>query len=246
MIDALIRSGEVSQEDVQNNKLHYRLKLFGEPVLGGPRHGYLRLSCWAEGLGADRNAERFSYSGPQLDRPGCDDLVSGVGIIEAPKLIRDLVRDGNLDLTKDEFQGVVAGVWSMAEPFVSGLDWDTWVELFLLNGFTNDGTYANRPAGPLDLYRGATEDKKRGMAWTTDIDVARSFAYDRISNRSVGNVYVAHVAPAVTLAFICDRGLHENEWVIDPRALRDDDIRLVEVVEDDPRPASSRRQRSQQ
>jgi hypothetical protein len=69
---------------------------------------------------------------------------------------------------------------------------------------------------------------KRGMAWSTDVDVARRFAYDRISSRPVGNVYSARIAPELLLAYI-DEGHNEDEWVIDARQLRDEDIALYEA-----------------
>lgn len=97
------------------------------------------------------------------------------------------------------------------------------MSLFRANGFAYEGEPAKRQTEPLTLFRGATETTKRGMSWTTDLNVARRFAYDQISGRPVGHVYTTSVAPQWLLAYI-NEGHSECEWVVDSSGLRADDV----------------------
>ena len=90
----------------------------------------------------------------------------------------------------------------------------------------------------LTLYRGTTEAWQRGMSWTANIDVARSFAYDGVSNRSIGQVYISKVEPQWLLAYI-NEGHAEQEWVVDYTQLSRCAVRHYESIEDDPRPRRS-------
>jgi hypothetical protein len=148
---------------------------------------------------------------------------------------RDLVRVRLINLTAEGMDGVVADAWAFGKPYSSGLDAEQWGVLFERNGFSLLGRRAVRPTENLNLFRGATEDQKRGMSWTTEVDVARSFAYDRISRRPVGNLYTATIEPEWLLASI-DEGHSEKEWVVDAARLHDDDVVLHEMAIDDPRP----------
>ena len=72
---------------------------------------------------------------------------------------------------------------------------------FRSNGFSNDGRRAMPPDEPLDLYRGATEDHRFGMAWTSALDVAERFARKEDGAGLRGRVYTARVDPLCFLAY---------------------------------------------
>lgn len=79
--------------------------------------------------------------------------------------------------------------WRMAEWPERAVEPDMWAMLYRMVGFTVEGVQADPkdhlPAEVV-LYRGATPDRKMGMSWTTDPQVAQWFA-----NRFVG--YETHV-----------------------------------------------------
>lgn len=51
-----------------------------------------------------------------------------------------------------------------------------WLELFSDAGFNIDGRPATPPRDPLVLYRGAPEEHRLGLSWTSDLTQARWFA----------------------------------------------------------------------
>ena len=87
-------------------------------------------------------------------------------------------------------------------------------------GFCTDRPETPRPSTDLAIWRGGMPD---GVAWTTDIEVARFFAR-RFATDAPDPVYKATVAPEHVLARFFGRG--EAEVVVDPRMLTG-----VEVME---------------
>lgn len=240
-IDDLVRQGRIAENDPLHNHLDYRLKLFGEPLACDEHTRYLRLRDWKEGLGADENAERFIYTGGGLDRRGYEECKNNVGCDQVPRLLRDLAQEQIIDLTDESFQGVVAEAWALGEPWLSGVDRATWLSLFQLNGFTDKGSRTDPPTETVAVFRGTTEEYKQGMSWTTDIDVARRFAYDRISGRPVGNVYSARIEARWLLAYI-NEGHSEKEWVVNPTHLNEGAVSRHETIEGDTRQPGPRSQ----
>lgn len=113
----------------------------------------------------------------------------------------------------------LAHVWGVAKWPERALGADTWVRLFRSVGFVSE---AGRPAPvePLQAYRGATWGRRRGMAWTTDLDRARWFAERTTAFGFVGHVFGAVVEPVAVLASLdSPNGRGEQEIVIDPAYL---------------------------
>jgi len=84
------------------------------------------------------------------------------------------------------------------------------------------------------IYRGASPDRRLGMAWTTDILVAKDFA---IGHRNVavegGLVYRAEIPKSAILTVVVDR--EESEIIIDPDIITDTmekDAHEVDGMED--------------
>lgn len=127
----------------------------------------------------------------------------------------------------------LAYVWGIARQPAWALGADLWVAMFRSVGFVSL-TGQPAPVEPLQLYRGTTWGRRRGMSWTTDLDLARWFADRTALYGFDGHVFGAVVEPAGMLASIDSRG--EREIVIDPAYLPP--IRRANII-----PANALRQR---
>lgn len=164
---------------------------------------------------------------------------AAVGQNNGPSLLLDFVARGILQLSPSTARAVI-DAWSGADRPERLLGTGTWLGFFTEVGFTFEGESAARPPVSLELFRGCTADlsfdedsgeeydSRFGMSWTSDIQIARRFAYDAISGRKEGAVYAATVEPEFLLAYIDKFGRNESEWVIDPRGLSDQSVRLLE------------------
>lgn len=150
-----------------------------------------------------------------------DDLSAACGTagrIYAPRITCELWDSGLL-----EPEAVTAGVpiaWCVCEfpEMGSSIGRRWWLEMFAAAGFTVDGQPADRPHGTLTLYRGATHARRRDMAWTSDLDLARHFASGALLGRMPGQVYRVVAPWTAVLAVVTDRAEHEH--VIDTRGLK--------------------------
>lgn len=143
-------------------------------------------------------------------------ILSRAGRTRGPEILFDHLVDG---LISDDTVTAVAGdVWSDAEYPQSLSDW-AWRFIFsYTTSFTVDGVSTPLPTQPIRLYRGCAPERRRGFAWTSDVEVARRFATTGFSGRRSGNLYRVD-APQSALRFaITDRD--ESEYVIDTARLR--------------------------
>jgi len=120
------------------------------------------------------------------------------------------------DVPLDDIRKNITAVWSTAEWPASIIGVDEWVRMFRAVGFVADDDEPP-PAAPLELYRGTTWGRRRGMSWTRDIDRARWFA--RRLQQDDGLVFRLLVPAEAVLAFVGFEGRTENEVVVDPRVL---------------------------
>lgn len=133
---------------------------------------------------------------------------------ESPALLFDAFFSNSITL--DDMRLLLPGVWQMAEYPTHNLPADIWLEWFRMVGWTaTDNRLA--PIEAVQLYRGATWGRRRGMSWTPDLDLAQWFA-DRFAHRGPAHVYECQVPTDALLAFVEERR-GEPEYVIDPRAL---------------------------
>lgn len=221
----LIDTGEITQDELNRGTLRAQLKVFGEhfdvPGLG-PRS---RMPDWTPGLFTDAEVISFDYTGGRVDRAVYDRLSNDVREVHTPKLLRDLHDNGLIDLSHPSMRGVVAVAWTFSEPgSSSGLGNGFWVPMFRRNGFTYLGQPASPPDNAVDVFRGAPEEHRFGMSWTTEVEVARRFATAGMSSRPHGDIYIARVAPEYLLAYI-NEGHDEYEWVVDPGGLSEANMR---------------------
>lgn len=171
------------------------------------------------GTGVYEEWNGYHWAGEHLiDRESFGRAVCGLGRVEGPALLYDLVYEGTLDLSERGMVGVVAEVWSDAEYPENSLEVGDWCHFFRQNGYTADGRATSAPQR-VTLYRGAPEDRCRRMAWTAELAVAQEFAYSGMRGRPRGVVWTAEVVSEHLLAFIHEGGRREAEFVVDPSGL---------------------------
>jgi hypothetical protein len=106
------------------------------------------------------------------------------------------------------------------KPDACALPVAAWREMFASVPYVVNGRAAARPRWARRLYRGAIEDNREGLSWTTRLDIAAYFAAHRQAPQAIGRVWAATVAPARMLACLDD----EHEHVVDARDLPMDPI----------------------
>ena len=148
-----------------------------------------------------------------MNTPHFDAAMGYRGRLEGPYILAECWQT----MPAAERPYALAQAWCMAERPERALGARCWVGLFRSVGFVSE---AGQPAPlePLQLYRGATWGYRRGMAWTTDLAIARKFA--KRFGVFDGDVFGAVVEPAGVLAYIDDtRQGSESEVLIDPAYL---------------------------
>lgn len=116
----------------------------------------------------------------------------------------------------DTVTALVGRTWSMAEFPDRLLDHSTWRELFRVAGFTVDGRPAERPAEPVELWRGSVPEHRTDWSWSTDRTVAEGYAAGR-AHRGPGRLYRLVAPPEALLCANTERG--EAEYVVDTDGL---------------------------
>lgn len=115
----------------------------------------------------------------------------------------------------------IGPVWSRTEFPDAALGHGRWRELWRSAGFTRDGRPAERPADPVELWRGSVPERRADWSWTTDRAVAEEYAAGGHS-RAVGRLYRTVAPSGVLLGAYNGRG--EAEYVVDT-----DGLTIIEV-----------------
>jgi hypothetical protein len=177
-------------------------------------------SWWIDGLSQDEMGD-YHFDGA-MDAETFSAAAVSIGRNNAPALARDLFfLQDSIDL--GAHPGIIANAWSWADYPESSIRPDYWMELFAAAGYTHDGRPAKLPRRPITIYRGCTPDRCEGMAWTSDLRVARRFARDDRDGRPTGHVYAFDAPPSALLAYIHE----DSEYVID-NVFLEDAVRLIE------------------
>ena len=119
-------------------------------------------------------------------------------------------------VTSDEMVAELPQIWrdrSERDPLNSTAAWRAMVEhagYFKWAPGQPHGRPARRPLLPRRLYRGATSSRRFGMSWTTNPEIAGSFARHRQPHGEVGQVWVGRFAPSQLLAYL----EHEQEYLV--------------------------------
>lgn len=124
----------------------------------------------------------------------------------------------------DQLVEALADVWTMSHAPFFQLAPARWGQLFKLAGYVTDEANIMRPLGPSTIYRGAVmADRGRGMSWTSDPEVARTFAerhafFTQTENKDKGVVFQLVVPPPHVLG--CFGSRNEAEVIVNPWWLR--------------------------
>jgi hypothetical protein len=137
--------------------------------------------------------------------------------------------------TDDQLRDVLAEVWEMTEWPSQAMPRRAWIAFFRRAGFCSSPPGLPAPSEPLTVYRGCTAGRRRGMAWTTDLDQARWFARRWLhldSSVPASEVVTMDVPPGLVLARCEGRGEgSEAEIVVDILGVPRGVIRRIEQHE---------------
>jgi hypothetical protein len=165
------------------------------------------------------------YLLPQLrshwdENPDIEYRLSLVGRNAGPALLVDWVI-GRLGTrpTDEQLREVLPGVWESAEWPSLTMPRAIWIATFRRVGFCSSPPGLPAPTEPLTVSRGCTPGRRRGMAWTADIEAARWFACRWLhldSSVPASEVVTMDVPPGLVLARCEGRGEGtEAEIVVD-------------------------------
>ncbi|MDN5768263.1 MAG: hypothetical protein L0H96_21220 [Humibacillus sp.] len=112
----------------------------------------------------------------------------------------------------------MANAWSTGNSPERLVSADDWLQAFNAVGYIADAdSPPDAPVSPKRLWRGATTERRFGLAWTERSEVAQSFADDLIDREAGGLVFWALVRPSRVKARFNAR--EEHEWIVDTRGL---------------------------
>lgn len=118
------------------------------------------------------------------------------------------VREGTISRPAAAYMAVKQ--WLNKPDHVS-VDYRLWASMFRDAGFTESQCRAAAPTKPALLFRGATPERVRGLAWTVDLEQARYFATQRQLDPAAASVWMAWVPPELMLAKY-GHPQHRGDW----------------------------------
>lgn len=155
-----------------------------------------------------------------------DYLIGWEGRNSGPELLADAYSDGKV--TAETVTALIGGIWSGAEYPNRDLDRDTWRWLFKVAGFTIDGIPAERPTGPIALWRGSVPERRIDWSWSTDRAIAEGYANGTAARRPrTGRLYAMTAPPEALLC--ANNGRGEAEYVVDTRGLQITELRVEQA-----------------
>lgn len=170
----------------------------------------------------DLEAEAFAAvakaaeHGELLDADRIAELLLQAGRLNGPALLSTAWFSQVIDAGTLVTQ--VGRVWSMAEYPDAALDRELWRKLFTTAGFTVDGRPAERPANPIELWRGSVPERRADWSWSARRTVAEGYATGTGARRpTTGKLYSVLAPPSALLAH--NTGRDEDEYVLDTNAL---------------------------
>ncbi|MEV4505443.1 hypothetical protein [Streptomyces klenkii] len=184
----------------------------------------------SQGEPRDLSAEAFAAvaeaaeCGELLDAERFTELLLMAGRLDGPALLFDAWFGKTIDA--GTLAAHVGRVWNMAEYPDAALDHSTWRRLFAAAGFTADGQTAERPAEPVELWRGSVPERRADWSWSTRRTVAEGYATGTGARRpTTGRLYRVVAPPSALLAY--NSGRDEDEYVLDTDALAITEVPLT-------------------
>ncbi|MEV6421642.1 hypothetical protein [Streptomyces sp. NPDC051662] len=183
-----------------------------------------------QGEPCDLGAEAFAAvaeaakQGELLDCARFGELLLWAGRLDGPALLFDGWLGEAIDV--GTLAAHIGRVWSMAEYPDAALGHQMWRELFAAAGFTADGKPAERPVGPVELWRGSVPERRADWSWTSRRTVAEGYATGTGARRpSTGRLYRIVAPTFALLAHNVSRD--EDEYVLDTDALAITEVPLT-------------------
>ncbi|GGX40935.1 hypothetical protein [Streptomyces noursei] len=162
--------------------------------------------------------------GALLDAGRFADLLLMAGRLDGPALLFDAWFGKTIDA--GTLAAHVGRVWNMAEYPDAALDRPAWRQLFAMAGFTADGRPAERPADPVELWRGSVPERRDDWSWSTRRAVAEGYATGTGARRpTTGRLYHVVAPPSALLAH--NTGRDEDEYVLDTDGLSITEVPLT-------------------
>jgi hypothetical protein len=116
-------------------------------------------------------------------------------------------------------------VWARIDEPEQAIGAVAWVRMFRAAGFVSQPDSLPAPADSLTVYRGASPERARGMAWSTTLTAADHHRLRSNRRGHPAQIYVAIAERDAVLALIGSRG--EAEVIVDSRNL--DALRVWEA-----------------
>lgn len=156
-------------------------------------------------------------------------ITTGAGRNDFPALLAEFWDR----LTPDDLRTALHEAWTLAEFPEQGIDAESWTFLFDQVEYQVDGEARDRDDDLpeiVTLYRGAIEDRRTGMSWTSDLDQARWFAnrFSGLRDTTAGYVWRIDIPRDYVLARFTGR--NEAEHVVDTSGFEDDEYVLMETA----------------
>lgn len=140
-----------------------------------------------------------------------------IGKPDGPRVLLDAWQHG---LVSDiDLRGLLPDAWTRSgnDRPEQMIGTRAWMRMFRAAGFVSQPTYLTAPDRTLRIYRGAPEQRCRGMAWSSDPDKAEEHRQRCPHFGEIALVYTALVERDAVLALFGSRA--EREVVVDPAFL---------------------------
>ncbi|MFD9871739.1 hypothetical protein ACFXI8_26850 [Streptomyces niveus] len=151
-----------------------------------------------------------ALSGDTWERADFGTVLTWGGRLAGPRLLSDAYDGGLID--DGTLAAHIGQVWSGADYPDAALGHGRWRKLFHAAGFTRDGVPADRPAEPVELWRGSVPARRTDWSWPTDWETAAQYATGSFG-RPAGRLYRLLAPPAALLGAY--DGRDESEYVVD-------------------------------
>lgn len=140
-----------------------------------------------------------------------------IGQPDGPRVLFDAWKAGVV--SDRDLRGLIPDAWirSGNDRPEQVIGTQNWVAMFRAAGFVSQPTSLRAPVDTVTIYRGAPEQRSRGMAWSLDINTAEQHRQRCKNLTETALLYTATVQPPAVLALFHSRG--EEEVVVDPQFL---------------------------
>lgn len=142
-----------------------------------------------------------------------------IGHPDGPRALFDAWKAGVISVT--DLRGLIPDAWirSGNDQPEQVIGTQAWVAMFRAAGFVSQPASLIAPVDNLTIYRGAPEQRSRGMAWSTSIIIAEQHRQRSERFNENAFLYAATVQPPAVLALFHSR--REEEVVVDPQFIVD-------------------------